>query len=245
MTAETVTNYSAAQTIGAKILVQSREALRDGMCISDIQEVIASVAREFEAPLASPPVIGLGLNAAGRPGLFRHNQKLNGATLVTMDVRPQHSGVVGDFARTLIYGDNGRLWFYQRITEKVFANLCEGLGDCKNERNAYDLACELARREGCILRNPTGCLGHPLEPGSSKPAILAGMNRGFSHIARRLRGRAPLGLAARHLKGIWSIEPLIEVDRRQFLFNEAVAFSADGPQRLGEPLSELRLQSSV
>lgn len=239
------TALATAQTQAAALLKSLSTQLEGGMSAADIAARTQSLAQVQGLGLAFAPRVHIGTYA----GMYRiavgQPPRLSGPVLVQVDVQVRvhvaHAGqeppiqVAGDFARTLIFGDSGRLWFYRRKALQIYAAYLAALPSCKNERDAYAAARACAHHEGCALLNRPGHLGHhvpvPL-PDSPWMAHLKRLKEGIEH---PLKAKVPFGLASPPLnRGVWSLEPLFEVDRHVFLFEDLFCFSEGRFQRLGD-----------
>ena len=223
-----------AQTAAARLVEATGGKLEPGMHRRDVSGLIDRLAKEAGVRLVMPPRVGFGTKAATLSPLAPDPGPLVGATLVTLDLQVQAGEASGDYARTLQFGDDGRLWFYRRLAYKIYDSFREGLPGCKNEREAWALAHDCSHREGARLLGPAHTLGHHLllTGGRSRPAIeLLARKERLEHL---VRARLPLGVLSPKLSSVWSLEPVFEIDRHTFRFEDLYDFTGGTPRRVGE-----------
>jgi hypothetical protein len=234
-----IDSLSQAQEAGARLIAAAARRLERGMSGADIRSLVGQLADEARLELLEPARITLGPRSARLPPLLSTRLRLLEATLVSIDVRVRVAQVAGDYARTVRFDDQGRMWFYQRIADRIYAAFVAGLGGCGTERDALELARHCASREGCQLVAPGSSIGHHLQAPlpDPPPGPLARRHERIEHL---VRAAVPFGLASPKLAGLWSLEPCFEVDRHQYLYEDAFLFAGGEVRLIGPPLPDAK-----
>lgn len=225
-----------AQTQAASLLRALQPQLAEGMGRVELQEKLASLARVQGITLEQPARFRLGESPTGiRPNFLRPTQ-LRLPSLLGVDVHVRVGEVVGDFARPLRFGEEGRHWFYLQTARRIQQNWLDHLAQCKTEADAYALARACAEKEGGRLLNAPHTLGHHVAVPYPVRPLEAQLRQRKEWLEHRLKGCLPLRRFSPPLdRGLWSLEPEYWLDRHHFRFEDVFTRTERGFERLGDP----------
>lgn len=225
-----------AQTQAASLLLELQPQLSEGLSIPELQEKLASLARARDITLAQPARFMLGESPTGIRPAFLRPLRLHGPALLGADVHVRVGEVVGDFARPLRFGEEGRHWFYLQLARRIQQNWLDSLSQCRTEADAHALARACAEKEGGRLLNPTRTLGHHVPVPFPTQPLEAQLRQRKEWLEHRVKGCLPLRRFSPPLdKGLWSLEPVYWLDRHHFRFEDLFARTERGFERLGNP----------
>ncbi len=228
-----------AQTGAAAVVDDVRRRLRFGMRLQEVRFLVNRLAGDHHLSFLSPPRLWIGERAAGTRRLpVGKEPEIEGDTLVTLDLRVRNGAVAGDYARTLRFGESGRHWYFEGIAKDVYRMIIDHLSSCRKLSDYVALCEQSARAKGCRIANEHGISAHPIRLLPEHPLALA-LEMRRDALTLRARRMIPGGLASPALTGVWALEPIIEVDRHRFMFEDLFLFEGGAVRCLGpEPLPD-------